>query len=164
MAAGADSLAARAAPYPVSVHAGHGSAGAARRSFTLASVTLPSATSGRLPVTGSSRGCQRASGACDPDEIRSGLNSGLDAAAARAVWPSVDHRALARAFDGLESQRFSLERCNVRLNGGSAQADCSGSAQWTPKVGGGAQTASRRWQFELKQNNGDWVIVRASVR
>jgi hypothetical protein len=90
--------------------------------------------------------------------------SGLDAAAARAVWPSVDQRALTRAFQGLQSQQVTLGRCDVRLNGASAQAECSGTAQWTPKVGGGVQKAARRWRFDLKNTGSDWVIVQAGVQ
>jgi hypothetical protein len=90
--------------------------------------------------------------------------SSLNAGAASAVWPSVDRRALARAFDGLSSQTITLGRCDVRLNGESARVDCEGNARWTPKVGGGAQTQPRRWRFELKQNAGDWIIVQADVR
>jgi hypothetical protein len=102
--------------------------------------------------------------------VRAALNryaaayTGLDASAARVVWPSVDHRALARAFEGLAAQRVTLGRCDVRLNGASAQADCAGSATWTPKVGGGAQSASRRWRFDLRNSGGDWIIVQANVR
>ncbi|MBA2603701.1 MAG: hypothetical protein H0U94_08945 [Acidobacteria bacterium] len=90
--------------------------------------------------------------------------SRLDATAARAVWPSVDRRALERAFGGLASQSISLGQCNVRVNGGSAQADCSGNASWTPRVGGGSQTAARRWRFDLQNTAGEWVIVDAAVR
>jgi hypothetical protein len=87
----------------------------------------------------------------------------LDAAAAGQVWPSVDRRALARAFDGLESQTVSLGRCEVRVEGTSARAECTGSARWTPKVGGGAQTAPRRWRFDLRNASGDWIITAAAV-
>ena len=65
--------------------------------------------------------------------------SGLSVPAARAVWPSVDQRALARAFDGLASQRVALGKCDVVVTGASARATCSGSAEWTPKVGGGTK-------------------------
>jgi hypothetical protein len=88
----------------------------------------------------------------------------LDAAAARAVWPSVDQRALARAFENLAAQSVSLGQCDVRLAGESAQAECSGRAEWTPKVGGGTQSGARHWRFDLKNQGGDWVIVRASMR
>lgn len=91
--------------------------------------------------------------------------SNLNAAAARAVWPAVDEHALARAFEGLESQRVSLGQCDVTLNGALARATCAGSAAWTPKVGGGGQrTAARRWAFDLKNAGGAWQIIRADAR
>jgi cytoskeletal protein RodZ len=90
--------------------------------------------------------------------------SDLDAAAARAVWPAVNERALARAFDGLASQSVSLGQCDVVVNGATARATCSGRAAWTPKVGGGERTASRRWAFELRNTDGGWEIVRADAR
>ncbi|MBA3887587.1 MAG: hypothetical protein H0X67_17925 [Acidobacteria bacterium] len=90
--------------------------------------------------------------------------TGLDAAAARAVWPAVNERALARAFDGLQSQRVSLEQCDVSVSGGSAKAVCAGNATWVPKVGGGGRTEARRWSFDLRNSSGDWQIVRAEAR
>jgi len=90
--------------------------------------------------------------------------SRLDAAAARAVWPSVDQRSLARAFDGLASQRVALGRCDLRVNGMVARATCSGSAEWTPKVGTGQRSTPRTWSFELRSLGGDWQIVRADAR
>jgi hypothetical protein len=90
--------------------------------------------------------------------------SSLDAVAARSVWPGVDGRALARAFEGLESQRVSLGQCDVVVLGSSARANCAGTATWTPKVGGGPRTEPRRWTFELAASGGDWQIVRATVR
>jgi hypothetical protein len=89
--------------------------------------------------------------------------SGLDAAAARAVWPTVDERALARAFGGLQSQRFSLGQCDVAVDGGRAHAECAGSASWTPKVGSG-RTEPRTWAFDLRSASDGWKIVRADVR
>jgi hypothetical protein len=89
--------------------------------------------------------------------------SSLDAAAAHAVWPGVDHRALSNAFQGLSSQTVSLGQCDVRLNGATAQAECRGTARWTPKVGG-PQTAARHWRFDLRNTGTDWVITGATVR
>jgi hypothetical protein len=88
----------------------------------------------------------------------------LNASAARAVWPAVDERALARAFDGLSSQRVELDRCDVTVTGSTAHALCSGSAEWTPKVGGGQRRQNRRWAFELANASGAWQIVRADAR
>jgi hypothetical protein len=90
--------------------------------------------------------------------------SGLDASAAQAVWPGVDGRSLARAFEGLESQRVSLGRCSVAVEGATARASCTGNVTWTPKVGSGNQTQARQWRFELGQANGGWRITRAEVK
>ena len=90
--------------------------------------------------------------------------SALDAAAASAVWPGVDRRALTSAFQALSSQRVSLGRCDVRLSGATAQAECTGTARWEPKVGAGPQTAARHWRFDLRNMGSDWIITRATVR
>jgi hypothetical protein len=87
----------------------------------------------------------------------------LDAQAARAVWPSVDQRALARAFEDLSAQSVSLGQCSIQVAGDSAQAACHGHAQWTPKVGN-AQSGARQWRFDLRSQAGEWTIVRATVR
>jgi hypothetical protein len=90
--------------------------------------------------------------------------SDLDVSAARAVWPTLDHRALARAFDGLAMQRISLNDCDVVVTGATARAMCAGTATWTAKVGGGRGTQARRWAFQLKNADGTWQIVRADTR
>lgn len=90
--------------------------------------------------------------------------SELDVAGVRAVWPALDQRALARAFDSLASQRVSLQNCNVDVDGGTARANCSGTAAWTPKVGGGLHTSARRWVFDLTHSDGSWHIVRVQAR
>ena len=90
--------------------------------------------------------------------------SGLNVAAARAIWPSVDARLLRRAFDGLASQRVSLGQCSVSIDGRVARADCQGHASYTPKVGGGARSETRRWRFELRNAEGTWQIVHADAR
>src|SRR5690349_9829865 len=51
--------------------------------------------------------------------------SALDVNAAHAVWPSVDVKALAKAFDQLEEQTFDLEGCDITVTGARAQADCA---------------------------------------
>jgi hypothetical protein len=90
--------------------------------------------------------------------------SGLNVSAARAVWPGVDERALARAFDGLASQRVALESCDIAVSGTTAHATCSGTTEWTPKVGGGQRRQNRRWAFDLANATGGWQIVRAEAR
>jgi hypothetical protein len=106
----------------------------------------------------------------DVERVRTVLNryesayTSLDARAAGAVYPRLDTRALARAFDGLSAQRVSLGRCDVVVSTMSAQASCAGSASWTPKVGGAAQTSARQWRFELRRNGETWQIAEAVIR
>ena len=90
--------------------------------------------------------------------------SSLDVSAVKRVWPALDTFALARAFDGLAMQRVSLGDCRVSLNGPTARADCRGSAQWTPKIGGGTRSASRSWSFDLRNTDGQWRIVDVTMR
>jgi hypothetical protein len=80
------------------------------------------------------------------------------------VWPNVNQRALANAFDGLSAQSISLGGCDIRVSGATAQAECTGNARWTPKVGGGTQSAARQWRFELRNSGSTWVITRATTR
>src|SRR5262249_20602030 len=47
---------------------------------------------------------------------------GLDAPSAHAVWPGVNQAALARAFDGLESQSLTFDACDVNVKGAAAAA------------------------------------------
>ena len=106
----------------------------------------------------------------DEEKIRHVLDgyasaySRLDANAASAIFPGMDRRALARAFDGLSSQSVSLGTCDVRVVTETAMVDCAGTATWSPKVGGGSRTESRRWQFRMRSQSGEWQIVAAKVR
>ena len=88
----------------------------------------------------------------------------LDAKAATSVWPSVDQRALGRAFDGLLSQRVSLGLCDITVIGDVGGASCAGKARWEPKIGGGLQTADRHWNFNLRRTGDGWKIEEILVR
>ena len=88
----------------------------------------------------------------------------LDAVAAASVWPGVNQRALASAFQGLSAQSISLGECDIRVGGATAHAECSGNARWTQKVGGGTQNARRQWRFDLRNSGGSWVITQATTR
>jgi hypothetical protein len=84
---------------------------------------------------------------------------GLDARSAHAVWPAVNQAALARAFDGLESQSLTFDACDVRVRGESAIATCQGSAQYVPKIGNRQpRTEPRIWNFSLRKAGADWKI------
>jgi tetratricopeptide (TPR) repeat protein len=84
---------------------------------------------------------------------------GLDAQSAQAVWPAVNQAALARAFNGLESQTLTFDACDVRVEGESATATCQGSARYVPKIGSREPRVEPRiWNFTLQKNGGDWKI------
>jgi hypothetical protein len=85
---------------------------------------------------------------------------GLDAQSAQAVFPAVNQAALARAFDGLESQTLTFDACDVQLRGGeSAVATCRGSARYVPKIGSREPRVEPRvWNFSLHKSGTDWTI------
>lgn len=89
----------------------------------------------------------------------------LDVNAARAVWPSLDARALARAFDGLKAQALEFSHCRVALEPSEAVAICGGRASYVPRVGRqAARTEPREWTFRLRKVDHDWLIAKAEVR
>jgi len=89
----------------------------------------------------------------------------LDASAARAVWPTVDERALARAFQNLSSQKVSFDDCEINIRGVVANASCRGQASYAPKVGNREpRTESRNWRFELRRDGDAWQIVDVDAR
>ena len=104
----------------------------------------------------------------DEDHIHAALTrwrtaySALDASAAREVWPSVDARALARAFQALKSQEVRFDRCDLTVNGGSARAACTGRAVYVPRIGKQSPRAtSHEWTFELTKSDERWSIASA---
>jgi hypothetical protein len=118
-----------------------------------------------VPTTGNAATDART---VERDKVRSVLSryenafSRLDAAAAARLYPSVDRKALSRAFGTLSAQQIQFDDCRIQVTQGTARATCAGKASWTPKVGGGPKEEARRWQFDLKQVAGDWQI--GSVR
>jgi hypothetical protein len=86
----------------------------------------------------------------------------LDVSRAQAVWPAVNHAALSRAFDGLESQNLTFENCAVDLAGAAARAVCRGSARYVPKIGSREPRVEPRvWNFTLRKAGDDWRIETA---
>jgi hypothetical protein len=83
----------------------------------------------------------------------------LDVPAAAAVWPSVDRRALARAFDTLKSQGLDFKSCAITVTDGSATARCRGTLQIVRKVGNSMPlTAEQEWVFKMRRLGADWKI------
>jgi hypothetical protein len=89
----------------------------------------------------------------------------LDVGAAKAVWPTVDGKALQRAFGQLASQRLTLQSCGITISGSTANARCRGSATYQPRIGTRpVEIASREWTFDLSKQDADWRIVNTFVR
>jgi tetratricopeptide (TPR) repeat protein len=89
---------------------------------------------------------------------------GLDAGSAQAVWPAVNQGALAKAFDGLESQTLTFDECRVQLQNETATAMCRGTTRYVPKVGSREpRTEPRVWNFSLRKNGAEWKIDNARV-
>jgi len=89
---------------------------------------------------------------------------GLNVSATKAVWPSVDTRALGRAFAGLESQALYFADCQISMAIVSARAKCFGTAEFVPRVGNrSAHRDSREWTFEMKKAGDQWTIARVDV-
>ena len=89
----------------------------------------------------------------------------LDASAARAVWPSVNEKQLAKAFQDLSSQNVSFENCEIDIRGAVANASCRGQASYVVKVGDRApRTEPRTWRFELRRDGEAWKIESAETR
>ena len=85
----------------------------------------------------------------------------LDARAAMAVWPTVDQRALSRAFAGLASQSLDFRGCEVAVRPGAitATASCNGTAEYVRKVGDTRlRVEPRQWTFTLNKTQGAWTI------
>lgn len=86
----------------------------------------------------------------------------LDARSAQAVYPAVNGPALARAFDGLESQSLVFDECAIDVRGGQATVTCRGTSRYVPKIGSrDTRTEPRVWDFTLRKAEGDWKIENA---
>ena len=132
---------------------------------------LPFPSAGLTVRLASGRSLPQTIGATDPMPVLETLSrygaaySRLDASAARAVWPSVDVRALGRAFSELRSQRVTLADCDIAVDGARAKAACRGAATYVPRAGDqNPRTEARDWRFELeKGRDANWRIASATI-
>ena len=91
---------------------------------------------------------------------RNGYNS-LSASSVSAVWPTVDEKNLAKAFERIEDQHVSFDSCEIEIGGVAAEAACRGTARYVPKVGNRTpRDEARRWRFNLRRASDGWVIDR----
>jgi len=88
----------------------------------------------------------------------------LDAAAAAVLWPSVDERALARAFARLQMQNLEFGDCTFAVSQNEATAQCAGLLQYARRIGDTAPKSERHvWTIEFVRAGGDWRIVRITA-
>lgn len=83
----------------------------------------------------------------------------LDVEATARVWPSVDRRALARAFATIRSQGLTFDSCEIDVIDGQATAHCRGIIRFVPKVGSPTPSSTpQEWQFRMRKAATDWQI------
>jgi hypothetical protein len=89
----------------------------------------------------------------------------LDAGAARAIWPSVDAKALGKAFESLERQDLIFNSCQIAVRDVRAVASCDGTARYVPRIGNRDLHDDRRsWEFKLRKIDDVWLIEKVSAR
>lgn len=91
--------------------------------------------------------------------------SALDSNAVQSVWPTVDARALSRAFRGLEQQAIAFDGCTITPAAASAEASCAGTLRYVARIGSKSpRTEQRRWTFSMRKAGEHWVIENVSSR
>ena len=89
----------------------------------------------------------------------------LDVKAAQAVQPSVNGRALRKAFRNLDAQELRFAECEVvSLSGSTANANCRGEAVHHQKIGSRVvHRPDQKWTFSLSRHEDRWQIVWADM-
>ena len=97
-------------------------------------------------------------------QYRTAFNT-LDAGAAVAVWPTVNEKTLAKAFERLESHAVSFDNCQIEVFSVLAEAACSGSSRYVRRVGSRTpRHEARHWRFSLRKAGDGWVIDSVDAR
>jgi hypothetical protein len=89
----------------------------------------------------------------------------LDARAVASIWPSVDSRALSRAFARLREQDLELGNCSFAISENAATAQCSGQLRYAQRVGDTTPKSERHvWTIQFAGVGEVWRIVRVSAQ
>ena len=89
----------------------------------------------------------------------------LDANGAAAIWPSVDSRALARAFARLQVQDLDFGDCTFAVSANDATARCAGVLHYARRIGDTTpKTEPHTWTIEFARAGEAWRIVRVTAR
>jgi hypothetical protein len=98
------------------------------------------------------------------DQYVNAFNS-LDEQAALTIWPSLDEKALTKAFSELAEQELSLDQCQVDRTGTRAAVFCHGRLRYVPKIGRqSSRTREGRWTFKLQNAAERWTIESVAIR
>ena len=89
----------------------------------------------------------------------------LDVGAARALWPTLDAKALDRAFSQLDRQALEFQSCQIAVVATRAVADCGGRARYVRRVGSkNPRDEARQWRFNLRKLDDRWLIETVDTR
>lgn len=89
----------------------------------------------------------------------------LDVKRLKRLWPSVNEKALAKAFAEMEQQTLSFDGCVIGLSASRADATCTGNARIVPRVGNPApHYLIGEWRFTLRKTDDGWVIQAVEAR
>jgi hypothetical protein len=90
---------------------------------------------------------------------------GLDARGAAAVWPSVDSRALARAFARLRLQDLDFGNCTFAVSATDATAQCVGTLRYAQRIGDTTPKVEQHvWTIEFARMGDTWRIVHVTAQ
>ena len=89
----------------------------------------------------------------------------LDASSAAAVWPSVDARALSRAFARLQTQDLNFGNCTFSVSASDAAARCAGVLRYARRIGDTAPKIEEHvWTIEFARAGETWQITNISAQ
>lgn len=89
----------------------------------------------------------------------------LDAPGAAAVWPSVDARALSRAFARLQEQDLNFGNCTFSVSASDAAARCAGVLRYARRIGDTAPKIEQHvWTIEFARAGETWQIIKISAQ
>jgi len=88
----------------------------------------------------------------------------MDVGATAAVWPSVDRRALARAYSTLKSQDLELQDCTISIADTKATTRCRGTIEYVRRIGNPTpRTGYQDFVFTLHKLGSNWIIYDVSA-
>ena len=89
----------------------------------------------------------------------------LDAPGAAAVWPSVDARALSRAFARLQTQDLNFGNCTFSVSASDAAARCAGVLRYARRIGDTEPKIEQHvWTIEFARAGETWQIIKISAQ